>query len=148
MKNLLISFIVILFTIVIAPISNAQDIHFSQFFNSPLSLNPAMTGLMREDVRASIIYRSQWKQINSQFKTIAFAGDMNFPLKNNNPNRLGVGIFTYNDKLGGGIITNNSIYVSTAYHKYIGKTKRMKLSGGVQIGFVQKTIDYSTLIFA
>ncbi len=38
---------------------NAQDIHFSQFFASPLNLNPATTGVLSCDMRFSAIYRNQ-----------------------------------------------------------------------------------------
>lgn len=38
----------------------AQDIHFSQFYLSPLNLNPALTGVMNCSKRLSINYRNQW----------------------------------------------------------------------------------------
>ena len=39
---------------------NAQDIHFSQFYTSPLNLNPAMTGLINAGQRVTVNYRNQW----------------------------------------------------------------------------------------
>ena len=47
----------------------AQDPHFSQFFSSPLTLNPALTGLFDGDFRVAGNYRTQWPTINNAFKT-------------------------------------------------------------------------------
>jgi hypothetical protein len=38
-----------------------QDIHFSQYYASPLSLNPANTGNYDGDWRLMNSYRQQWK---------------------------------------------------------------------------------------
>src|ERR1035437_9240949 len=48
----------------------AQDIHFSQYYASPLTLNPALTGLVNGVFRASLNYRNQWFNIPTQ-NTIA-----------------------------------------------------------------------------
>ena len=45
----------------------AQDPHFSQFYLSPLQLNPALTGVMNEDIRASLLHRSQWRTVSAPF---------------------------------------------------------------------------------
>ncbi|HEY8915865.1 MAG TPA: type IX secretion system membrane protein PorP/SprF, partial [Chitinophaga sp.] len=42
----------------------AQDLHFSQFFNSPLTTNPANTGFIPDgNYRVGINYRNQWASI-------------------------------------------------------------------------------------
>ena len=43
--------------------AHAQDIHFSQFYQSPLNLNPAMTGVMNCNHRLVANYRNQWASI-------------------------------------------------------------------------------------
>lgn len=50
---------VILFA-VIAFGSQAQDIHFSQFYMSPLNTNPALTGVLNCNTRLVANYRNQW----------------------------------------------------------------------------------------
>lgn len=42
---------------------NGQDIHFSQFYNSPLNINPANTGVFNGDQRIHAGYRTQWSNI-------------------------------------------------------------------------------------
>ena len=44
----------------IAVVSKAQDIHFTQWMFSPLNLNPAETGRFDGDYRVVGNYRSQW----------------------------------------------------------------------------------------
>jgi type IX secretion system PorP/SprF family membrane protein len=123
----------------------AQDIHFSQFYSIPLTTNPALTGLFKQDFRASVMYRRQWKQINSSFITKAFGGDANFILSPQD--KLGVGVFVMNDHVGDGIIKNNTFLLSVAYHRTLDAAKRHRISAGAQSGYVQKNIDYTTLLF-
>ena len=42
---------------------SAQDIHFSQFFNNPLLLNPGNTGVFEGDQRLRAGYRNQWSNV-------------------------------------------------------------------------------------
>ena len=37
-----------------------QDMHFSQFYNNPLNLNPAQAGLFDGSHRFTANYRGQW----------------------------------------------------------------------------------------
>ena len=61
-----------------------QDPHFSQFFVSPLTLNPAYTGKFDGEYRFSGNYKKQWPTINNAFTTSTAAIDFNI-LKNNIP---------------------------------------------------------------
>ncbi len=58
--------------------SSAQDLHFSQFFNSPLTTNPANTGFIPDgDYRLGINYRNQWSAIMTvPFETMSAYGDV------------------------------------------------------------------------
>ncbi|MBX9851642.1 MAG: PorP/SprF family type IX secretion system membrane protein [Cytophagaceae bacterium] len=127
--------------ILIGAVAFSQDMHFSQFYNSPLTLNPALTGKMKEDFRFSLIHRRQWKQINSPYMTSAIAGDVNFRVGDASKNqKVGAGILFMNDDLGDGIFKNQSIMLSGAFHKTIGSQMRHKISLGAQSGFIKKTL--------
>src|SRR4051794_30683737 len=93
----------------------AQDVHFSQFFNTPAATNPALTGFMRTDFRLSAIYRTQWRTLNTPFNTVAFSGDMNFVPEKLNGDKIGVGLFVFNDQMGSDVLTNNSVFGSLSY---------------------------------
>ena len=53
----------------------AQDPNFSQFFASPLTLNPAMTGKIDGLYRVAGNYRNQWPTINNAFTTYTVSFD-------------------------------------------------------------------------
>jgi hypothetical protein len=55
---------------------HAQDLHFSQFFNSPLTTNPANTGFIPDaDFRLGANYRNQWSTIMTvPYKTTSIFG--------------------------------------------------------------------------
>jgi len=54
---------------------SAQDPHFSQFFASPLTLNPAFTGKFDGTVRAAGNYRNQWPAFNDVYTTFTASVD-------------------------------------------------------------------------
>ena len=58
--------------------SKAQDLHFSQYFNAPLLINPANTGFAPDvDYRVGINYRNQWASITpNPYKTMGVWGDV------------------------------------------------------------------------
>ncbi len=52
-----------------------QDPGFSQFFASPLTLNPALTGKFNGVVRVAGNYRNQWPAINNAYITSTVSVD-------------------------------------------------------------------------
>ena len=54
---------------------SAQDIHFSQFFATPL-LNPANSGRHDGRWRAGLNYRNQWQSVTAPWRTFDLYGDM------------------------------------------------------------------------
>ncbi len=126
----------------------AQDPHFTQFFASPMTLNPAFTGYFSGDLRLSGNYRSQWRSIASPYITGTLAADFGI-LKNSIPytDTWGAGILALYDKTGAGALTSNFIAASTAYHKGLDVEGNHTLGLGVQMALVQKRVDQSKLIF-
>jgi len=60
----------------------AQDIHFSQFYMSPLNLNPAMTGVMNCKTRFVANYRNQWASVlkANAYNTYSASYDQKVPV--------------------------------------------------------------------
>jgi type IX secretion system PorP/SprF family membrane protein len=129
--------------------TNAQDVHFSQYFSSPLTLNPAMTGLVQNDTRLATNYRSQWGSVSTNpYLTGTITFDMaTMRGKLNNGDALGIGLMMLYDKSGTGELTNTSVGLSTAYHHAFGFEKRNTISFGVQGMLVMKSIDFTKLTF-
>jgi type IX secretion system PorP/SprF family membrane protein len=112
-----------------------QDIHFSQYYLSPLSLNPANTGNYSGDYRFFGNYRSQWRGIEKAYNTFSAGGDMNFYPYNIN---LSGGLIFINDRSGANLNVNK-ILPSGAYHKNF---RLLKLHFGIQPGIVIKSVDF------
>jgi type IX secretion system PorP/SprF family membrane protein len=128
--------------------AGAQDPHFSQFFASPLSLNPAFTGLFSGDLRFSANYRNQWSSIATPFVTGTVAADVGI-LKSVVPYNdiWGAGLMVLYDQTGGGGLRSSYIGLSTAYHKGLDAEGSKSLAVGFQLALEQKRLDFSKLLF-
>jgi len=129
--------------------SKAQDIHYSQFYYSPLTFNPALTGAMDGTYRISGIYKNQWSSISSPFvySTPSFSADAKLFSGKLNNNYLGVGLLLLNDRSGDGNLRNFTAMVSLAYHQTLDREGNYHLSIGLQGGIVQKSINFENLNF-
>ncbi|MBN8837801.1 MAG: PorP/SprF family type IX secretion system membrane protein [Sphingobacteriia bacterium] len=124
----------------------AQDLHFSQYFNAPLLVNPANTGFMPDhDYRLGINYRDQWANIGNAYKTMSAWGDVQLFNSRFENGWVGLGGTLLKDDAGGGTLTATRLFVSTAYHQVINDNGL--LSVGVGIGGVNKRVDPSKLTF-
>lgn len=128
--------------------AGAQDPNFSQFFASPLTLNPALTGKFDGVVRVAGNYRNQWPTFNNAFITYTASVDAGI-LKNHIPefDQFGVGFLAFSDKSGNGVLQNNFFGVSTAYHKALDENGYAQLGLGFQGTFVTKTLNIRGLEF-
>lgn len=117
-----------LFMVLSLTFTKAQDMHFSQFFNSPLTLNPASTGFFDADWRVANNYRNQWSSIDIPYQTIAVSFDRQFYIFSE---KFSGGIVIVYDHSGHASLTVNKIFVSLAYHKNInGNVFHFGLQGG------------------
>lgn len=139
----------ILYLLLIIPvISSAQDIHYSQFFNSMLYLNPSLTGDFDGNIRGIINHRNQWRSVTIPYITSSLSIDSRL-FENKIPNNIvGTGVFISSDKSGNGNLNIMSILPSISYKNTFGKNHNQALGLGFQAGFVQKKIDFSKLTFA
>jgi type IX secretion system PorP/SprF family membrane protein len=114
----------------------AQDIHFSQFDETPLQLNPANTGTSHE-LRAIANYKSQWQSVNAPFKTFAISVDGRALKKKKN--QLGIGLNFFSDNSGAGQLKTNQVNLSLSGIVMLNEHNR--LSGGVMGGYAQRSIN-------
>ena len=125
----------------------AQDLHFSQFFNSPITSNPANTGFLPDaDYRIGGIYRDQWSSIlSAPYKTYNISGDAQV-LRNKIENGwLGLGAVVMSDVAGSGGLRSTEIFGSVAYHQMVASSSL--ISAGINLGWVNKYVDVSKLTF-
>jgi type IX secretion system PorP/SprF family membrane protein len=117
----------------------AQDAQFSQYFNNPLYLSPAFTGLTDEH-RGILNYRNQWLGLSKAFQTIHLSYDYNFEDKKN-----GVGVFLFRDMAGSSRLNTSNVGASYAYDFKL--KNELEIRSGVQVNYVTKTVNTANLIF-
>jgi len=126
----------------------SQDPHFSQFFVSPLTLNPALTGKFNGDFRISGNYRDQWPEISKAYVTTTLAFDA--PILRNRiseSDTWGVGVIAMSDKTASGVLTSNYLSLTTAYHKGLDENGYHSLGLGFQAIYADKRLDGTKLNF-
>jgi type IX secretion system PorP/SprF family membrane protein len=127
--------------------AKAQDLHFSQYFASPLMQNPANTGLFSGTWRAGLNYRNQWQSVTVPWRTYDLYGDMKLLDKEDKPVYFGAGLIVARDKAGDGDLGTTKVLASGAVHVKLKKQNSHTLSAGVQLGYVRKSIDWNKLYF-
>lgn len=132
--------------------ASAQDIHFSQYYASPLTLNPSLTGLINGDFRVAANYRGQWFTVPTAFSSAPYntyqgSFDASLFRKKLRDNGLGVGAMFYADEAGNGSLATYAAYGSLAYHQAVDRFGRSRLSLGFQAGYVQKRVFQYDLLF-
>lgn len=143
MKKIFVLFV----SVIVATYSFAQDIHFSQFYNSPLTLNPALTGKVNGAYRVGFIYRNQWFQASpTGTPFLTYSGSVDAPIKLKK-DVIGVGFVAFQDNAGEGYLNTLNLMASAAYHKALGKNGKHSLSLGVQLGYIQKKFDEADINF-
>ncbi|WP_233496622.1 PorP/SprF family type IX secretion system membrane protein [Mucilaginibacter hurinus] len=135
MRKILIS-LVLLF---VCSYCVGQDHLYSQFFNSPIYLNPALNGQFEGKVRLSAIYRNQYTTVPGNLQYISAAVDYNVPKFGG-----GFGLLFTSSNEGMAYLKNNSLM--GAYSYSVGSQDYV-LSFGLQAGAVNRRIDESRLVF-
>jgi type IX secretion system PorP/SprF family membrane protein len=141
-------FVYTIFFLFLAVTIQAQDPHFSQFFSSPMTLNPAFTGKFNGVVRAAANYRNQWPTINRAYITATASVD--FPILTGHiptNDTWGIGFIGYTDKSADDAVSFNYFSVSTAYHKGLDEDGYHQLGFAFQATYSNMLINTQKLKF-
>lgn len=124
----------------------AQDIHLSQFYETPILRNPALIGLFNGDYRIQTVYRNQWNSITIPYQTGTVSAELKFPV-GRSEDFVTTGLqFTY-DRAGTARLQSVQVLPAINYHKSLSQDKNMFLSLGFTGGIVQRQFDPSKLTF-
>jgi type IX secretion system PorP/SprF family membrane protein len=128
----------------------AQDIHFTQYNMSPLTLNPALVGGFEGSLRIGGIYRGQWASVlgsSNQYKTPSIWADAPIIRGFRRNDWVGVGFSFFNDKAGTGNFRRTTSKLGAAYHLALDKKGKTVLALGAQYGRGSWRIDGDLLKF-
>ncbi|MCW3078526.1 MAG: hypothetical protein JWO32_3135 [Bacteroidetes bacterium] len=120
----------------------AQDIHFSQYTEIPSTINPALAGVSY-DTRVIGQYRTQWGSVGKAYNTYGLSFEQAIKNKKLKGNYFAICANIFRDLAGDAKMGMLNPNFGIAYIQKINK--RTKISGGVQGGFVYRTIDISKL---
>ncbi|MFZ1749971.1 MAG: PorP/SprF family type IX secretion system membrane protein [Saprospiraceae bacterium] len=102
----------------------AQDIHFTQFYMSPLNLNPALTGVMNCKTRMIVNYRNQWAGVlgKNAYNTYSASYDQKIPV--GREDYFGIGGSFWGDVAGESRFGTTQGRVSLSYSKKMAGNRK------------------------
>jgi type IX secretion system PorP/SprF family membrane protein len=121
---------------------HAQDVHFSQFYATPLLVNPAMTGIFDGKFRVTNDYRSQWAGAGDGYSTIHLSADMPLGKSRVKKNYFGLGLMVYHDNAGSSKFTHTIIEASLAYTLAVDDGDNY-ISIGFRSGLDSRQVDFT-----
>jgi type IX secretion system PorP/SprF family membrane protein len=130
-----------------AGLCKAQDIHFSQYYETSVLRNPALTGIFNDDFKAGAVYRNQWNSLGNPFQTMAASAEMRFPINRDATDYLTVSAMFFSDKAGRAALKTSGFYPSINYNKSLSDPHNSYLSVGFAAGYLQRSFDMSKLTF-
>lgn len=135
-KQLLITCFIIGFSLTAL---KAQDPIFSQFYSTPMQINPALTGSSFVP-RISLNYRNQWPALNNAYVTYSASYDQFFDKA-----KSGLGVILMADVAGDGVYKTNKVAGTYAYN--LEFSRDFYLKAGFEAGIGQVTVDWDKLVF-
>lgn len=120
---------------------SGQDIHFSQYYNSPLTLSATQTGSFDGDWRVSSNYRNQWKQVDKNpYVTYSVGFDKQETIYNQ---QINWGLIAVRDETFANL---NSIKLLGSL-SYTHEINRHHLTYGLQFGWVNRSTKMDSYTF-
>ncbi len=122
----------------------AQDIHFSQFNMSPMTLNPANIGAFEGTARIGGIYRGQFASVlgnSGQYQTPSIFVDAPIIRGFRKKDWVGVGFMFFSDKAGIGKLTHSAAKLGASYHLALNKRATTFITVGAQYGKANRKLS-------
>ncbi len=145
-RHLILLGFTFLTSIFFVKISKAQDIHYAQYFNSPMNISPALIGVFKGDLRAAGNYRNQWSESNVHYNTFTGGVDMKVPRFNLGNGYFAAGALINYDHAGDSKLSNTQLALGGSYTQQLAEQHFVSL--GVQVGFSNRRFEMGNLQFA
>lgn len=123
------------------------DIHFSQFYETSILRNPALTGVFAKDYKVGLYYRNQWSSISHPYETklLSFEGRVSVSEMSND--FFSFGMIAFSDKAGSVDQRITGIYPAVNYNKCLNADFNSYLSVGFTGGRLQYSFDPAKATF-
>lgn len=126
-----------------SPVLKAQDPHFSQYFTSPMTLNPALIGKEIADWRALATFRSQWWGSNqaAPFYTTTVSLEKNFFTGSTGKSVFGIGVSLLSDASNAGLLKNNFFTTGASFNIALDGNGNEFLGVGIEATYANRLVD-------
>lgn len=125
----------------------AQDIHFSQYYNSPLNQNPARAGYFMGSHRFVMNYKNQWQSVTAPYRTFSASFDMPLMQRSHKLDMIGAGVVMNTDKAGDASYRTTHAGFAFSYIKALNRMNNHYISFAVQPGIYQRNFNQDALNF-
>lgn len=122
---------------------HSQDLHYSQFYNSPQNINPALTGVFNGDHRFILSHRGQWRYVPVPWTTFSGAYDKNITPYHNEKLFYGMGFNLNYDRQGDSRLNLLNIGINGALHAKLNDKNIFSI--GLGLGFASRGFDTKSL---
>ncbi len=136
------------FVLATATVAQAQDAHFSQFYETATLRNPALVGVFSGDYKIGATHRNQWSNIGTPFITTNVSAESRIIMFRETNDYLSVGVNAMFDKAGSVDFATNTFYGAVNYNKALGESRSTFLSVGLAGGYIQRSVDVSKMRFS
>jgi len=123
------------------------DIHFSQFYETSILRNPALTGVFGDDYKLGAYYRNQWSSISNPYNTVLISAESHVQVNQTSEDFFSFGLLGYTDKAGSINQQITGLYPALNYNKSMNPDHNTFLSVGFTCGYVQYSFDPSLATF-
>ncbi len=115
---------------------NTQDIHFTSYEFSPLTLNPALAGSFSGSYRIGGIYRDQWRSVagSGAYSTPTIHVDIPLIRGVREQDWIGLGAGFYSDRSSQYRLVTSKSFQGISYHLSLDKKQTQIISFGIQNG--------------
>lgn len=119
--------------------AKAQDPQFSQFYASPLYLNPALAG-STDRARVGVNYRNQWPSLTHSFTTMsAYVDYFNKALESG----FGVIVNQHEESF----LKYKASEIGAIYSYKMRVSDQLIMRTGIQLSYFQKNVNFEDLVF-
>lgn len=125
----------------------AQDVHFSHFYDHGMVRNPALTGIYNGDYRMAVNYRNQWSNIGVPFQTLLASAESRMGINEVN-DCISYGLTASVDRAGSAGLTTLTLMPSFSYNKSLEDEHDTYFSAGFSGAYIQRSVDASKMTYA
>ncbi|MBK7009234.1 MAG: PorP/SprF family type IX secretion system membrane protein [Saprospiraceae bacterium] len=125
-----------------------QDAHFTQYYQVPAYVNPALVGNFNGLFKVGMNYRDQWRPaLDRPYATFTATGESKFLVGQRDPDVAALGIMFFSDRISKYDLNTTQIALTGSYHKLLDKKTKQYIGLGYQAAIFQKSLNYEDLTF-